>query len=926
MANITYYKYTYNGVNDFVSPIYDQEISEIKAFVNDIEVTFAFLTDTSIQLTVEPTIGDIVEVLRETYKENPLVDFTNGSILNEKSLDLQGNQIFNLIEELNGNDTKNKTYLEEQINTSASNLISIDSSAWSGNLTNNPVTIQDALDEVDALVLDSADPSKINLTVAGTGNIPTSGTLSEIITQIDNLDTDDYTTVTGSTGSIPDGVYKLEDVTNYLSTTKTSNNETTGDDVTVTSLNPQTGLEETNSLTITLNNLNSVKPTISSSPTGTEESQLILTITNYNPTSSYEAIVIGGTIDSIVGDTITWTLPTVTVDTDFDISVYATDFGLIKSVPSVTTINVTNIPIVPDVQIVYNANFDGANTENNVGMDITTNVLKPLQDNATIESIHIDQEGIDGDFVSYEETLTATMKPIGIEAGSTNIELQTLDLIVQGEETIINDIDFTLPVITEGVGNVGDGLSTKIQNNTFVPILSTTGASNSASNGTYIVHYITNGGSQAARFEIGDDGTVNTYNNSFFQVGGLSYDDGGHNVKVDPRNGTDFIFFNKYNNNGIFTTDKFALMVRDVNNSMAVVQDIDLGGFSSFPDNGANPLTSVTSSNEKMSIEGNVVNIAGNMIFDDGLGPKNAMFLIRYDLVGATADYYYWENNTLDTVHSVTSDATYTYIYYFDDFTNQMKITKIINSTGAIDVTLALQVESSGSFQVGSLKIFEGNLYLFYEKYNLSELFVMKLDLNLAGIISDLEVPLGSGSYSVDYHMFEWDTNLLAINTTGGNATLFKIHTYNTLTGAFVEIFDQTTTGNNTYTLFMEDSKNFISQYGTGTTAHMYRLGTSPGQPLYKADISPLGLGVAPTTAFFKPLINFKNSMTPNNTTSNLLVSTPTSSVGSGSIFTMDFPKVSTQGRSYKWSVEIVDQNKVVSVDSVITDMEKLQS
>lgn len=453
MSNKTYYKYTYNGVNSFTSPIYDEEISEIKAFVNNIEVNFRFLTSTMIKLITEPIVGDVVEILRVTSSNGKIIDFTNGEVLDERKLNKQNNQFFNLVKELEGNDVKDKTFLENEIAIKDSIGDNVDSGSWvSGNLNDQITKIQEVFDSVDDFIIDDADPDKIDITVPGTGNIPTSGNLTETITVIDVIDTNDTAEVVGSTGSIPDGTQTLETIGDYLGADKTDNTETTGDDVTVGE----------GTLTEELNNLNSTAPIISLPASGPEETQISVTITDYDPNSSYNAEISGGVIDSFVNNTLLWTLPSVTIDTEHNIKMFKTEPGLITSPPITGVINVTNVTIVPDTDIIYNTNFDNINTANNIGMDLSNNVLKPLQDNASIESVNIVQEVEEGDWILTNEEVKTFLKEIVVEPETTNTLIKTKELIVTGDKLLIDnttDISqdrLTVGTVNEVVSGAGD--------------------------------------------------------------------------------------------------------------------------------------------------------------------------------------------------------------------------------------------------------------------------------------------------------------------------------------------------------------------------------------------------------------------------------------------------------------------------------------
>ena len=71
----------------------------IKVKVDDLDVSFTWINNNTIELTNAPSIGSIIEIRRETERSNLLVDFQNGSTLTETQLKLASNQTFNLAQE-----------------------------------------------------------------------------------------------------------------------------------------------------------------------------------------------------------------------------------------------------------------------------------------------------------------------------------------------------------------------------------------------------------------------------------------------------------------------------------------------------------------------------------------------------------------------------------------------------------------------------------------------------------------------------------------------------------------------------------------------------------------------------------------------------------------------------------------------------------
>lgn len=68
--------------------------SHISASVNGTPVSFSWLNDSAVSISPAPANGTVVQIKRNTPKGQPLVDFSDGSVLKEKDLDLSN--LFNL--------------------------------------------------------------------------------------------------------------------------------------------------------------------------------------------------------------------------------------------------------------------------------------------------------------------------------------------------------------------------------------------------------------------------------------------------------------------------------------------------------------------------------------------------------------------------------------------------------------------------------------------------------------------------------------------------------------------------------------------------------------------------------------------------------------------------------------------------------------
>jgi hypothetical protein len=86
----SYVRYTGNGsTQNYVFPFSYINSSHIKVRLNGVlNTNFSFLNASTIQLTTAPASGVVIEIRRETPKDSPIVNFTDGSILLERDLDL----------------------------------------------------------------------------------------------------------------------------------------------------------------------------------------------------------------------------------------------------------------------------------------------------------------------------------------------------------------------------------------------------------------------------------------------------------------------------------------------------------------------------------------------------------------------------------------------------------------------------------------------------------------------------------------------------------------------------------------------------------------------------------------------------------------------------------------------------------------------
>lgn len=93
--------YPTDGVtNQFHVPFFYISKTHVHVYINDVEVGFSWFNDTTIQFAAAPSAGLLVKIARVTPVDSRLVNFEDGTILTEKSLNLDGNQAHFLIQEM----------------------------------------------------------------------------------------------------------------------------------------------------------------------------------------------------------------------------------------------------------------------------------------------------------------------------------------------------------------------------------------------------------------------------------------------------------------------------------------------------------------------------------------------------------------------------------------------------------------------------------------------------------------------------------------------------------------------------------------------------------------------------------------------------------------------------------------------------------
>jgi hypothetical protein len=914
MAKVIY-RYTYEGNNNFTSPlILDDSIQEIKAFVNGVEVLFNQLTTTSIELVNEPITNDVIIIERQTYDTNRVVDFTNGNVLSEKDLDKDSNQQFWLYEELRDADEQDKIYLENKIDDDISNidvseLSQVDSSEWGDNLDNQITTVQEALNIVNGLVLDEADPDKITIAgLPGSGNLGSSGTLTEVITSIDNLDTDDTIEVSHSNGSIPQGTYTSQTYANKVNETPIKNSETTttelnngngitGDDVQVTTINPNTGQEETNTLTQTWSNVLGKKPTISHGSSQAEDTQMIVTITNYDSDSTYRVEVDGGVVNSIVGDTITWTLPSVSIDTTLNIHVQLEKPNFLLSEAAIGEVIVTNNVIVPDQDLIWNTDFTLGDVENLVNMDIIGNVLVPNDDISSVESI-VDSQNDQGDWLLTSEEVNCELKEISSEVGTTNALLRTKDLIENGDKLIFD--------------NIGDGSQDKLISGTPNEVLEGEGDDSITNNGS---SSFISGGTQEFNDEvcITTDGRVifNRWDNTLKNLHVTITESDGTIVKSEftiLNTGTESLYDLEF----IPLSNSNFLMVYGDSNEFVGWQEYTSSGVI---------VGSLFTTNFKGA--GMICGRVGsdNVIIQGWTGVNNDQYLKEYTSSGTIVSNVDITGTDMKTYHQDSVIG----------ISNGNILASIRNYVAPYSLKL-VEFNMNGEIVNSTNSLYGSNTWKIYNVIENSDEYIIHFDkagsgqsniYNYAIINKSSFTELFNDSfypvqYDIDKYYLIGPNNFRTYEKNGSLSSPINYTSGGPMLGASQSEF---------LSMALDDNKNVNVLAGTTLTSmNSYTINVSPGVITYEVDISSLGYTVAPDYAYYDPDITFSSSLVataaPESFTSKSESSFNITVLGN---LEQTFTVGSHQGRDYKWKIE-VPKNNLENIWYVKTSMDKIGS
>ena len=186
-------------------------------------------------------------------------------------------------------------------------------------------------------------------------------------------------------------------------------------------------------------------PTLSSAGTVIEEEDIVITIDNYDSDEEYFPSATAGSF-SRTGDAITWTSPTVSEDTDYNISVYATKGG-VESDTAIETITTTNVvpPVVDQTILFENATMSATEFPTTTNIDISGNTLLAEADTVSTESAKVEQDIGDTDFINATPTSDNTAINYTISAGATttSVTITAATTFVTGDTLLMNKVGTT---------------------------------------------------------------------------------------------------------------------------------------------------------------------------------------------------------------------------------------------------------------------------------------------------------------------------------------------------------------------------------------------------------------------------------------------------------------------------------------------------
>lgn len=207
----SYVQYTGNGsTTNYVFSFPYLESTHIKVRVNGSITSYTFLNSSTVTISPAPTTGAIIDIRRETPKDNPPVDFTDGSVLLESDLDLlarfnlytaqessdgvadsitkdtlgvwdaQSRRIKSLADPVNANDAVNKTWAEtgmtSQLSSATTQAANAATSASNAATSASTATTQASTATARASEAAASATAAASSATAASGSATTAGT------------------------------------------------------------------------------------------------------------------------------------------------------------------------------------------------------------------------------------------------------------------------------------------------------------------------------------------------------------------------------------------------------------------------------------------------------------------------------------------------------------------------------------------------------------------------------------------------------------------------------------------------------------------------------------------------------------------------------------------------------------------------------
>ncbi|WP_373002167.1 LamG-like jellyroll fold domain-containing protein [Sulfurimonas sp.] len=200
----------------------------------------------------------------------------------------------------------------------------------------------------------------------------------------------------------------------------------------------------------------SIAPTLSGSSTVNENSNLVVTITDYEPTATYTVTLSSGTY-TISNGTITMSLGSVTADEAQTLQVTRSDTGKLTSNATTHNFTIVNVAFAPDTDAyvdVSGSEFNATNfpTISNASIVTTANEegLLSTADNAIFESSIASKSDLDGDWIGVQSGSFVVSNLTNILSSTDETECYIDSSLTDGTEIYLGNFDNFLKLPISG--------------------------------------------------------------------------------------------------------------------------------------------------------------------------------------------------------------------------------------------------------------------------------------------------------------------------------------------------------------------------------------------------------------------------------------------------------------------------------------------